>query len=275
MLLADLAARPVIAHRGNSAHAPENTFEAYDQAIALGADALEFDIRLSRDGVPVVIHDPTLDRTTNGRGPVVERTLDELRSLDAGARFVSREGAHPYRGRGLVIPTLEEMVARYPRLPFLIEVKVPEAVDATRRVLEKSGTVARSMVDSTVHAAVAPFRAGKLATGASLDDVVRLLMASLIGRSPRTLPYEALCIPRWYNGIPVPVALLARAARRAERVTHVWTINSPRVARSLWRAGVQGIITDDPGPMLELRRQMMTESPQAPVPSQPPAPASS
>jgi glycerophosphoryl diester phosphodiesterase len=275
MLLADLAARPVIAHRGNSAHAPENTFEAYDQAIALGADALEFDIRLTRDGVPVVIHDPTLDRTTNGRGPVVDRTLDELRALDAGARFVSRDGSHPYRGQGFVIPTLEEMVVRYPRIPFLIEVKVPEAVAATRRVLEHAGAIGRSMVDSTVHAAVAPFRGGKLATGASLDDVVRLLMASLVGRPPRTLPYEALCIPRWYNGIPVPVPLLARAARRAGRVTHVWTINRPSVARSLWRAGVQGIITDDPAPMLELRRQMTIESPPAPVPSPPPAPASS
>jgi glycerophosphoryl diester phosphodiesterase len=275
MLLADLAARPVIAHRGNSAHAPENTFEAYDQAIALGADALEFDIRLTRDGVPVVIHDPTLDRTTNGRGPVVDRTLDEVRALDAGARFMSRDGSHPYRGRGVVVPTLEEMVVRYPRIPFLIEVKVPEAVAATRRVLENSGAVARTMVDSTVHAAVAPFRGGRLATGASLEDVVRLLLPSLAGRFPRTLPYEALCIPRWYNGIPVPVALLARAARRAGRVTHVWTINSRNVARSLWRAGVQGIITDDPGPMLELRRGMTIESPGAQVPSPPPAPASS
>ena len=273
MLLADLAARPVIAHRGNSAHAPENTFEAYDQAVAMGADALEFDIRLTRDGVPVVIHDPTLDRTTNGRGPVVDRTLDELRALDAGARFVSRDGSHPYRGRAFVVPTLEEMVARYPRIPFLIEVKIPEAVAATRRVLEQAGAIARCLVDSTVHAAVAPFRGGELATGASVDDVLRLLVASFTGRSPRTLPYEALCIPRWYNGIPVPVPLLARAARRAETVTHVWTINSPRVARSLWQAGVQGIITDDPGPMLQLRRQLAIQSPPRPVASPPPAPA--
>ena len=273
-VLVDVSARPIIAHRGNAAHAPENTFEAYDQAIALGADALEFDIRLARDGVPVVIHDPTLDRTTNGRGLVVDRTLEELRALDAGARFLSRDGSHSYRGRGFVIPTLEEMVARYPRIPFLIEVKVPEAVAATQRVLENTGAIARALVDSTVHAAVAPFRGGKLATGASLDEVVRLLMASFTGRSPRTLPYDALCIPRWYNGIPVPVPLLARAARRADTVTHVWTINRPSVARSLWRAGVQGIITDDPGPMLELRRQMRMESPPSPVPSQPPATAS-
>jgi glycerophosphoryl diester phosphodiesterase len=173
-----------------------------------------------------------------------------------------------------VIPTLEEMVARYPHVPFLIEVKVPEAVTATRRVLENAGAVARSLVDSTIHAAVAPFRGGRLATGASLDDVLRLLMASFLGRAPRALPYEALCIPRWYNGIPVPVPLLARAAGRAGAVTHVWTINSPRVAQSLWQAGVHGIITDDPGPMLDLRRQIAVHSPPRPVPNPPPQPAS-
>ena len=272
--LTALDARPVIAHRGNSAHAPENTFASYDQAIELGVDALEFDVRLTRDGVPVVIHDPTLDRTTNGRGPVASRTAAELRGLDAGARFTPDTGrTFPFRGRGLIVPTLEEMIARYTRVPFLIEVKVPEAVEATRALLEATGAVARTLVDSTVHGAVAPFRGRTLATGASLDDVVRLLAGSLVARPPKSLPYEALCIPRWYNGIPVPVAFLARAARRLGTVTHVWTINSPLVARSLWSAGVQGIITDDPGPMLELRRRMIREGGLQAIPNSPPATA--
>ena len=253
MLLTDLSARPVIAHRGNSAHAPENTFVSYDQAIALGADALEFDVRLSRDGVPVVIHDATLDRTTDGRGPVAHRTLAQLRELDAGARHRSADGTHPFRGQRLVIPTLEEMLERYTDIPFLIEVKIPEAVEPTRRMLERAGAIPRTLVDSTVHAAVAPFRGGELRTGASLDDVVRLLATTVLRRPLGRLPYEALCIPRWYNGIPVPVASLARAARRAGTVTHVWTVNETAVASSLWRAGIQGIITDDPGPMLEVR----------------------
>src|SRR4029077_21200970 len=92
-VLADPAARPVIAHRGNSAHAPENTFVSFDQAIALGVDALEFDVRLTRTHRVVGIHDATVDRTTNGSGAVVDHSFDELRALDAGARFTAANGA--------------------------------------------------------------------------------------------------------------------------------------------------------------------------------------
>ena len=259
-VLIDPGARPVIAHRGNSAHAPENSFVAYDQAISLGADALEFDVRLSRDGVPVVLHDPTLERTTDGRGPVAARSLSELRALDAGARFTADNGrTFPFRERGVGIPTLAEMVERYPRIPFLIEVKVPEAVGPTREMLTKMGAIGRTLVDSTIHAAVAPFRGGRLATGASFDDVLRLLIGSLTARTPKRLPYDALCIPRWYRGFPVPVEFLSRVARRVGVVTHVWTINEPPVARSLWASGVHGIITDDPGPMLGVRSQLAAE----------------
>ena len=253
-VLIDPRARPVVAHRGNSAHAPENTFASYDQALALGADALEFDVRLSREGVPVIIHDATLDRTTSGRGPVAALSLAELQGLDAGAHFTPDNGrTFPYRGRATVIPTLEGLLARYPEVPLLIEVKIPEAAEPTRVLLERFGAVPRTLVDSTIHDAVAPFRGGALATGASLRDVLHLMPSAWLTPPARTLPYAALCIPRWYNGIPVPVARLARAARAAGCVTHVWTVNDPAVAQSLWRHGVNGIITDDPGPMLRLR----------------------
>ena len=91
--LLDLSARPVIAHRGASAYAPENTLAAFELAVTQGADALELDVRLSRDGAPVVLHDHTLDRTTNLAGPVRGRTLAELRQADAGFRFTPDRGA--------------------------------------------------------------------------------------------------------------------------------------------------------------------------------------
>jgi glycerophosphoryl diester phosphodiesterase len=253
-VLIDPAAHPVIAHRGDSAHAPENTFAAFDQAVALGADALELDVRLTRDGVPVVIHDETVDRTTDGQGQVDSHTLTELQRLDAGSRFTSDGGrTYPYRGAEVRIPALEEVVRRYPDLPLLIELKSADAVEPTRQVLAASGVVPRALVDSMLHAAVAPFRGGTVATGASVDDVLRLLR-----RLWRTaaLPYEALCVPRWYRGLRIPVSVLSRAAKRAGVVTHVWTVNAPPVARRLWRAGVQGIITDDPGPMVQVRAEV-------------------
>ena len=107
MILLDPRARPVIGHRGNRAHAPENTVESLREAVALGVDAVEFDLRVSRDGVLVVMHDETLGRTTDGSGPVALRTVAELKRLDAGARFTPDGGrTFPWRGRGVSVPDL-------------------------------------------------------------------------------------------------------------------------------------------------------------------------
>src|SRR5881397_2525073 len=92
-LLVDPNARLVIAHRGNRVRAPENTLLAFRQAVEIGADAIEFDVRLTRDGVPVVIHDADLDRTTNGHGLVESYTFDELRTLNAAARAPRGNGS--------------------------------------------------------------------------------------------------------------------------------------------------------------------------------------
>ena len=196
--LTDLGNRLVIAHRGNAAHAPENTLESFDQAIALGADALELDVRVSRDGVPVVIHDPTLLRTAGRRDAVAALTAAELARADTGATFTSDGGAtFPYRDRGLTVPTLAEVLVRFPKTPLLIEVKVPEAAAALERALVASGAAGRTVAASLLHDALAPLRGRTLATGASALDVVRLLPNALLGRAPAQLPYQALCIPRW------------------------------------------------------------------------------
>ena len=255
--LTDLGNRLVIGHRGNAAHAPENTLESFDQAIALGADALELDVRVSRDGVPVVIHDPTLLRTAGRRDAVAALTAAELASVDTGATFTRDGGAtFPYRDRGLTVPTLAEVLTRFPKTPLLIEVKVPEAAAPLERALVASGAAGRTVAASLLHDAVGPLRGRSLATGASALDVVRLLPSALIGRAPSQLPYEALCIPRWYYGLPLPVAKLARAGRRAGTVTHVWTIDDPRIAKRLWSAGIQGIVTNDPAVMLRARAEL-------------------
>src|SRR3954470_4097761 len=104
-VLTELDGQLVIAHRGNSAHAPENTLESFAQAVALGVDALELDVHVTRHGVPVVIHDSTLGRTTNRPEAVVEISAARLRCADAGANFSADGGAtFPYRGLGLTIP---------------------------------------------------------------------------------------------------------------------------------------------------------------------------
>src|SRR5215208_5368632 len=99
--LLDPHRRPIVGHRGNAAHAPENTMESFRQALAAGAECIELDVRQSADGVPVLIHDPTLDRTTDATGTVATLPADRIRAADAGARFTLDGLTFPYRGRGL------------------------------------------------------------------------------------------------------------------------------------------------------------------------------
>ena len=256
-ILIDPAARPVIAHRGDSAHFPENTIPSFDRAVALGADAIEFDLRVSRDGEIVIIHDPTVDRTTDGTGPVSALTLGELKKLDAGARF-SRDGGRtfPFRGQGLAIPTFDEMLARYSSIPLVIEVKIPEAGERAPAVLDRHNASRRVLLDSTDDSALEPLRSLPAITGASLRDIVSILPRTLLRLPLGQFSYKAFCVPFWYNGIPVPVRRLARTGHAAGFPTHVWTVNDPRVAENLWRDGINGIISDEPGAMLELRRRI-------------------
>src|SRR5437762_8138525 len=119
--------RPLVyAHRGGAALRPENTIASFDYGLSLGADGLEFDVRLSRDGVVVVHHDRTLDRTTDHRGPLAALTAAELARVDAAYNFVPRgqSVAAPYRGAGFGIPTLRDVLHRFRDIPIIIELKL-------------------------------------------------------------------------------------------------------------------------------------------------------
>lgn len=256
MILLDPSAHPVIGHRGNRAHAPENTIESIRQAVALGVDAVEFDVHVSRDGTLVVMHDPTLDRTTNGSGPIAARTLAELRGLDAGAKFSIDGGkSYPYRERGITIPTFDEVMELLPReLPIIIEVKTPAATSFVSDAVRRHGIAKRIIVAGFDGDAVRPLRGQGFALGASTGDVASLLLPSLLRRRLGPQPFQALCIPPVWNAIPVPILAMARSLRGSGTVIHVWTINEPSQALHLWRGGVQGIISDDPGLMLAARQ---------------------
>lgn len=256
MLLLDPDRRPVIAHRGNRAHAPENTLVALTQAVSLGADAVEFDVHLSRDGVPVVLHDETLDRTTDAAGPVRERRVDELARVDAGARFTADDGqSFPYRGQGIHVPTLEEAVAGLPaEMPFILELKTLEVAAPALATLDRLGVLDRVLVGSFVDDALLPFRDVGVPTSPGARTLTRSYLGALLGRRGGRVAHRALCIPRFHHGLPLPVSGFAAQMRAAGGPTHVWTINDPDVATRLWARGVSGIITDDPAMMLSLRQ---------------------
>lgn len=253
-ILLDPAARPVIGHRGNRAHSPEDTIESMLEAVALGVDALEFDVHLSADGVPVVMHDTTLDRTTNGSGPVARSTLAELQQLDAGYHF-SRDGGAttPWRAQGVRIPTLDAVLETFPTLPLIIEIKAPKATPAVRKAVASYMAERRVIIAGFDAASVEPLVGGPIALGATTRDMVRLLPAALLGMHGAPAAFQAACIPPVHNGIPVPVGRFAQLMRKRGGVTHVWTVNSAAEARHFWDLGVQGIISDDPAVILGAR----------------------
>ena len=254
--LLDSSRRLVIAHRGNSMHAPEDTLESLRQGLALGADGIEFDVRLSADGVPVVIHDPTLDRTTDGAGAVADRSLTELRALDAGYRFTRDDGrTFPYRGRGIRIPTLDEVLSAFPDTPCIIELKTPTATEAFARGIEAHGAKGRVVVGSFHDEALAPLRGRGFLLSASSDEVKRLYLRALTFRGAGAPAYQACSIPPSFHGLPVPVVRFARMLRTRGIPTHVWTVNQPRLAQHLWDGGVNAILSDDPGSMLALLKR--------------------
>jgi glycerophosphoryl diester phosphodiesterase len=253
--LLDPRYRPVVGHRGNAGHSPENTLESFRQAVALGVDAIELDVHLSADGHVVVIHDPTLDRTTDRSGRVEQLTLAAIREADAGAGFTLDRGAtFPWRARGIGVPLLGDVLEELRDTPCLIEIKTARVSAALKTLLERHDAIDRCLVAAFDHAAILPFRGAGFRTGCSRREAARLLPAALLGITVRTVPFEAMCITWHQRGVPLPVGGYVRTLAPAGVPVHVWTVDDPLMARSFWAKGVAGIITNEPAVILAERQ---------------------
>lgn len=247
------APRPIaFAHRGGAKLWPENTLTAFEGAIELGYRYIETDAHLTRDGVLVLFHDATLDRTTDGHGPIAARTLAELQRLDAGHRFSPDGRAFPWRGRGVRIPTLDEALALHPDLRLNIEMKArtPPMMEAMWRFIESRGCHDRLLVAAEHTPTGRAFRRlsrGRVATSAGAREVLTFWLAAR-GRVPRLprIDYDALQVPEHHHGLRVVDAGLVRAAHRRGLHVHVWTVDDPEAMTRLQALGVDGIMTDRP-----------------------------
>lgn len=241
--------RLVYAHRGGAALAPENTMAAFENGMAHGADGLEFDVRLSRDGVPVVHHDATLERTTNGRGPVSALSAGELARLDAGHHFAGT-GNFLFRGQGIGVPRLEEVVRRFPDAHLIVEMKDNSAAiaEAVVGVLRKAGALERTAIASFHARAVLAARSlgADVRTGASGPEARLALAGSWLGLSPRKPAYYGFQIPEKAGRLRVVSPRFVRAVTRAGLTVSVWTVNEEADMRRLLAWGVTGLITDRP-----------------------------
>jgi len=234
----------VIAHRGASGHAPENTLAAFKRAIALGAAFIETDLQLSRDARFVAMHDPTVDRTTNGRGAVHDLTLAELRRLDAGSWFGSEFS-------GERIPTLEEILEfskLYDAL-FYLEVKAGPYGGEHGLItpLRESGEIRRVVVISFDPSTLETLRRIEptLMTGLLYDGQLAQPTAKAVEIGARQVAVR--------GDLLTPALLLE--ARKNDLQVVCWTVNYPAHIRVLIDAGVDGIITDYPDRVLAARRK--------------------
>jgi glycerophosphoryl diester phosphodiesterase len=233
----------VIAHRGASGHAPENTLAAFKRAVALGASFIETDLHLSRDAHFVAIHDETVNRTTNGQGKVHDMTLADLRRLDAGSWFGSEF-------TGERIPTLDEILEFSKRndVVFYLELKPTGAWGGEHALigaLRQTGEIARAVVIS--------FDAGVIA---ALRKIEPTLMTGLLfeGQIERPLDRAVEVGARQLavRGDLVTPALIAEARKRDLQVV-CWTVNQPAHMRMLIEAGVDGIMSDYPDRLVAAR----------------------
>jgi len=249
------AGRPlVIAHRGASATSPENTLAAFIKAIECGSDIIELDLRMTRDGHVVVIHDASVDRTTDGQGLVAELTLAQIKALDAGYAFSLDGGkTFPFRSKGITVPTLEEVLQALPEQLLMLEVKV----GTTRMVRQVIATLRRLNAISRVSIELFSIKTKlaklmrrlepELTTGHTRSELVRFVAMAKLGLSWRFRRRAfAIEMPPRRNRLAVTSKRTLRAAARKGIPMFIWTVNHENDMRRFLDWGAAGLFTDHP-----------------------------
>ena len=266
-----LAGAPLlIAHRGGSHLAPESTLFAFWRALYWWrADLLEIDVQPTRDGDCVVIHDATVDRTTDGRGRVADLTVDELRRLDAGYRFTPDGGAtHPFRGRGVHISTLREVLEALPDARVNVEIKDWRAQQAVQRTIRDLGAEHRVLVAAGDSRNRSLFHDYPGPTSAGAQDLYAFYALHLTGTTRfYRPPVDAFQMPERHGGRQVLDRRWVREAHAHNVAIHVWTVDDEADMRRLLEWGVDGIITDRPDRLA----RVLHERAGRPLPPGPPA----
>ncbi|MEQ8857590.1 MAG: glycerophosphodiester phosphodiesterase [Pseudomonadales bacterium] len=252
----DVAGPMVIAHQGGDGLRPSNTLLAFQHAVDLGVDVLEMDVHQTRDGALVLMHDATVDRTTDASGAVADLTLEQVKALDAAYRWPYDTLTPPYRGRGVRVPTLNEVIERFPQLRYNVEIK-PESADTAKALcaqLTRLDAARRTLVASFHETALEAFRDAcpAVATSAYRAEVSWFYVQYRLGFVGLARPrMAALQLPMRRDGYDFSdPEFIAATAQRVH--LDFWTVNDVDDMRLLVARGAGGIITDRPDLLLEV-----------------------
>ena len=248
----------VIAHQGGDGVWPGETMFAFQNAVDLGVDVLEMDIHITADGELVLMHDETVDRTTDGIGEIESMTLAELKELDAAYDWTPDEGqTFPYRGNGLTVATLEEVFEAFPDMRMTIEIKKTNTsmakpfCDLIRKHNMQDKILAASFHDERLK----EFRreCPEVATSSAKNETTTFVLMTKVFIGGWYSPaFYSLQVPEKSGGITVMTPGFVRAAHARNLAVEPWTINDEETMRKLIEWGVDGIITDRPDIMLEI-----------------------
>ena len=262
----DNVSRPlVIAHQGGDGIWPGDTLYAFEKAVEIGADVLEMDAHITRDNKIVLMHDETVDATTNGTGLIEDLTLTELKQLDAAYKWTNDDGkSFPQRGKGIRVPALEEVFQKFPQMRYVIEIKLTEnpiekpLCDLIRQYNMQDKVMVASFHDE----AMQNFRetCPEVATSASRTEVrnfVLLGKAFLSGFiAPKYQSIQPPYDPAESMNIPIMTERFIREGHAKNIKVEPWTVDDPELMRQYIEWGVDGIITDRPDLMIEVLKEM-------------------
>lgn len=221
--------------------------EAFSAAVEMGYRHLETDLHITYDGELVCIHDATVDRTTNGKGKVHHYTLDELQALDAGYRHGTDEG-FPFRGEGVRVPTLRELLVGFPEVSVVVDLKVDSLHQALADLIDELDAHERLIVGAFSDDRIGEFRKetqGRVPTSTGPVATRMWVLASRVGRKVGG-EASALQVPVQMRGVRVVDPKLVEAAHGAGLQVHTWTVNDRSEMEKLLEIGVDGLVTDRP-----------------------------
>jgi len=248
----------VLAHRGGRGLWPENTLFAFRRVVTLGADVLDFDIHSLNDDALVVLHDDTVDRTTDGSGDVRNFTLPELQKLDAGYRWTANDGqSYPYRGQGISIPVLAEVFTEFPRMRMNIEIKQPKSGTAgvLCRLIHDHELQDKVVIASFSSEVIQEFRqrCPDIATAAATGETLPFYVLAWLHLGRIYHPdAETVQVPGYRNGRLLLNRRVISSVHAHHMEVYAWTINDVKEMETLLQLGVNGIITDYPDRLLDL-----------------------